>query len=134
MSWLGLDIGGANLEGGQRGGLGAFGSVRAVARSARIGGCAGCARSKARPRPIDLAVTMTGELCDCFRTKAEGVRHILSAVHDVAERSDVRVYLVDGRFVTACGSDRVADYWPRRAIGVRSRNSRAGLRRTARDF
>ena len=33
--------------------------------------------------PLDLvAVTMTGELCDCFETKAEGVRRILeSAEH-----------------------------------------------------
>lgn len=27
-----------------------------------------------------IAVTMTGELCECFETKAEGVRHILASV------------------------------------------------------
>ena len=42
---------------------------------------------------------MTGELCDCFRTKAEGVLHILNAVRSVADGRDVRVYLVDGRLV-----------------------------------
>ena len=33
-----------------------------------------------------LAVTMTGEHCDCFETKAEGVRHILAAVKAAAVR------------------------------------------------
>ena len=37
------------------------------------------------PAADRLAVTMTGELCDCFRTKAEGVRHILAAVRSVAD-------------------------------------------------
>lgn len=27
-----------------------------------------------------LAITMTGELCDCFKTKTEGVRYILSSI------------------------------------------------------
>ena len=31
------------------------------------------------PAADRLAVTMTGELCDCFQTKREGVRHILAA-------------------------------------------------------
>jgi hypothetical protein len=47
-----------------------------------------------------LAVTMTGELCDCFRTKMEGVRHILEAVSEAAADRELRVYLVDGRFVS----------------------------------
>ena len=32
------------------------------------------------PDVDELAVTMTGELCDCFATKRDGVRHILAAV------------------------------------------------------
>jgi probable H4MPT-linked C1 transfer pathway protein len=31
-----------------------------------------------------IAVTMTGELCDCFETKASGVRHILRAAREAA--------------------------------------------------
>jgi probable H4MPT-linked C1 transfer pathway protein len=42
---------------------------------------------------------MTGELCDCFRTKADGVRHILEAVQQGAKGRDVRVYCHDGSFV-----------------------------------
>jgi probable H4MPT-linked C1 transfer pathway protein len=54
---------------------------------------------------------MTGELCDCFNSKAEGVRHILDAIQTVAKNRDVRVYCVDGRFATAseaCESPKLA--------------------------
>ncbi len=53
-----------------------------------------------------ICVTMTGELADCFRTKAEGVEAILAAVREASEsltqggnRPKVWVYLVDGRLV-----------------------------------
>lgn len=46
-----------------------------------------------------LAVTMTGELCDCFATKADGVRVILDAVARVAGARPVRVLQNDGRLV-----------------------------------
>jgi probable H4MPT-linked C1 transfer pathway protein len=44
---------------------------------------------------------MTGELCDCFSSKAEGVRHILDSIQIAADSREVRVYSVDGAFVTA---------------------------------
>lgn len=46
-----------------------------------------------------LAVTMTGELADCFATKAEGVIAILDAVELAAADRKVAVYLCDGRLV-----------------------------------
>jgi len=52
------------------------------------------------PAAESLAVTMTGELCDCFASKAEGVEHILAAAEQAAAGRPVRVYLVDGRFVS----------------------------------
>jgi probable H4MPT-linked C1 transfer pathway protein len=49
--------------------------------------------------PFDvLAVTMTGELCDCFATKREGVHFILDAVATAAADQPVRVWRTDGRF------------------------------------
>ncbi|MCG8649874.1 MAG: tetrahydromethanopterin-linked C1 transfer pathway [Pirellulales bacterium] len=51
-----------------------------------------------------LAVTMTGELADCFADRAEGVSHIARQVVDaatVAGISDVSFYAVDGRFLSA---------------------------------
>ena len=49
--------------------------------------------------PEQFAVTMTGELCDCFETKREGVAAILDAVQGVAGATPVRVWTNQGRFV-----------------------------------
>jgi hypothetical protein len=43
---------------------------------------------------------MTGELCDSFSTKADGVRFILRAVDVAACGRPIAVYLVDGRMVS----------------------------------
>jgi probable H4MPT-linked C1 transfer pathway protein len=45
-----------------------------------------------------VAVTMTGELCDCFPTKRDGVRHILAAVQKVFASHAIRVWTTDGTF------------------------------------
>jgi probable H4MPT-linked C1 transfer pathway protein len=96
MTWLGVDIGGANLKAADGRGWARsmpfelwreptelLSALHRLVESAPI-----CAR---------IAVTMTGELCDCFRTKAEGVRHILTAVE--AGNWLGLVYLADGRLV-----------------------------------
>ena len=54
----------------------------------------------AAPASDSLAVTMTGELADCFRSKSQGVRAILDAVQQAAAGKDVRVYRVDGNWAT----------------------------------
>jgi probable H4MPT-linked C1 transfer pathway protein len=55
--------------------------------------------------PLDVvAVTMTGELCDCFETKAEGVRSILESVEDArrtaAPAAELLVWRTDRRFAS----------------------------------
>jgi hypothetical protein len=51
--------------------------------------------------PADAhGVTMTAELSQMFRTKRDGVRFVLDAVEAAFPRSEVRVFRVDGRFVT----------------------------------
>jgi probable H4MPT-linked C1 transfer pathway protein len=47
-----------------------------------------------------LVVTMTGELADCFATKADGVKFILKAVATGSDNRHTRVYRVDGKLVT----------------------------------
>ncbi len=47
-----------------------------------------------------LAVTMTGELCDCFPTKRDGVHTILGAVEHAARGKPVRVWSTTGEFIT----------------------------------
>ena len=98
MTWLGLDIGGANLKAAD--GLGWARSVPfPLWRDPN--GLAGAlvALIESAPAAERLAVTMTGELCDAFRTRAEGVRAILTAVKHAADDREVAVYIVSGRFV-----------------------------------
>lgn len=50
------------------------------------------------------AVTMTGEMADCFANRAEGVRQLVTRVHAAADRvgvPDLAFYQVDGDFVSA---------------------------------
>ena len=46
-----------------------------------------------------VAVTMTGELADCFATKREGVAAIVAAAQQAAGGREVLIYLTDGTFV-----------------------------------
>jgi probable H4MPT-linked C1 transfer pathway protein len=51
--------------------------------------------------PADCwAVTMTGELADCFATKAEGVRRILEAAAQAAKSVPLSVWTTVGEFVS----------------------------------
>jgi probable H4MPT-linked C1 transfer pathway protein len=100
MNWLGLDIGGANLKAADGCGW-AFSTPFALWRDPAGLAAALAALIQIAPAARRLAVTMTGEQCDCFRTQAEGVRHILTAVEQAAAGREIRVYLVDGRFVSA---------------------------------
>jgi len=47
-----------------------------------------------------LAVTMTGELADCFTTKAQGVCHIIDAVESAAGNVPVAIWTTGGEFVS----------------------------------
>jgi probable H4MPT-linked C1 transfer pathway protein len=109
MTTIGLDIGGANLK-------------AAIPE--------GPARARPFPlwkRPNDLAkelaslvddwpsasrfaLTMTGELCDCYSDRREGVRHILQAVANVAGDRAISVWRTDGRFTSL--SETLADPLP----------------------
>src|SRR6478609_4125241 len=94
---LGLDVGGANLKA-------ATADKRAVSvpfplwkHPDRLG--AALAELVGRfPDATELAVTMTGELCDCYQTKREGVNAILDATELAANGRPVRVWSTDGAF------------------------------------
>lgn len=51
-------------------------------------------------RVESIAVTMTGELADCFATKSEGVGRILAAVENAAAGRPVSVWSTEGRFLS----------------------------------
>jgi|tagenome__1003787_1003787.scaffolds.fasta_scaffold20908600_1 probable H4MPT-linked C1 transfer pathway protein len=110
MSWLGIDIGGANLKAADGQGW-AVSMPYPLWRIPEGLSDVLAALVDAAPSSDRLVVTMTGELCDCFCSKADGVRHILSAVEKAARRREVRVYLVGGRMVSiaeACERPQLA--------------------------
>lgn len=53
----------------------------------------------AAPFAPRVAATMTGELADCFRTKAEGVAAIVNALANAARSRPLSIYLTDGSLV-----------------------------------
>ncbi len=96
-SVLGLDIGGANLKAAHSTGVARLQPFELWKNPA---GLAEALQQLVHGLPDHdlLAVTMTGELCDCFESKRQGVQAILDAVEAVAERKPVRAWLADGRF------------------------------------
>ncbi len=96
-SWLGLDIGGANMKAAHTSGATRNIPFQLWKQPERLPERL-ASLAALMPSADRVAVTMTGELCDCFRTKAEGVRTILHAVLDVFLDRPIRVWTTDGSF------------------------------------
>ncbi len=95
---LGLDIGGANLKAAHTNDSARTIPFALWKHPERLGAelaqlCA------AMPAHECLAVTMTGELCDCFDSKRDGVRKILLAARSAAPRLPIRVWTTHSRFL-----------------------------------
>lgn len=99
MAWLGLDVGGAKLKLATGGG---YADSRPFALWRDPAGLAAALADQLAVAPAaeGIAVTMTGELCDCFETKGDGVRAILDSVDQVVDDRPCRVYLTNGDFVS----------------------------------
>lgn len=95
--WLGLDIGGANLKGAHT-----LGWTRSTPfpmwREANQLALHLAKLIDDAPAFDGVALTMTGELADCFATRAEGVAVILEQVTSILPAPMVRVYCVDGHW------------------------------------
>lgn len=102
---LALDIGGANLKAADGLGFAAWKAFPLWQRPAQLADALATLLVDA-PSATHLAVTMTGELADCFETKAEGVGHILEAVDQVAAGRAVSVYLTDGSLASPAEARR----------------------------
>ncbi len=98
MHILGWDIGGANLKASD-------GQLRSIEFPFPLwkqpDDLAGAIRRMALewPPADGWAITMTGELADCYRTKGEGVRRILNSVREAADGIPVVVWTTAGEFV-----------------------------------
>jgi hypothetical protein len=103
MQWLGLDIGGAHVKIADGMGFAAsyafslWKNPQKLAQELRT--------AIAQSSPCDhLAVTMTGELADCFATKSEGVKFILEAL--ALHLRHTRVYLSMARLTPQVAMNR----------------------------
>jgi probable H4MPT-linked C1 transfer pathway protein len=105
MDVLGLDIGGANLKAAHTNGRAL--SVPFALWKNPSGLSEALARLRAdMPSADAFAVTMTGELCDCFDSKRQGVGTILDAVVSVAGSTPLHVWNRDGHFVNVTRARR----------------------------
>jgi probable H4MPT-linked C1 transfer pathway protein len=94
---LGLDIGGANLKAATTDGRAVSVPFALWKHPERL---TERLQTLARDFPAqDVAVTMTGELCDCFATKRDGVEHIVAAVEDAFPGRDVGFWSTKGIFL-----------------------------------
>jgi probable H4MPT-linked C1 transfer pathway protein len=96
---LGFDIGGANLKAAHTNGWARSTPFELWKYPERLSGALRDLLNSAPPRGR-LAVTMTGEMCDCFEHRRQGVRAILGALRVVAENSFTLIWQTDGRFVS----------------------------------
>lgn len=95
---IGLDIGGANIKAATASGRTWTRPFELWRQPERLADALAHVRAQFDGIRV-LAVTMTGELCDCFATKHEGVQHILAAVQRAFPLHRIGVWTTRGRFV-----------------------------------
>jgi (4-(4-[2-(gamma-L-glutamylamino)ethyl]phenoxymethyl)furan-2-yl)methanamine synthase len=95
---LGIDIGGANLKAAHRDGTARTVPFALWKHPERLQNALKSLGS-GMPKFDCVALTMTGELCDCYASKSEGVRAILEAAQRAYEPSRIRVWSLHSRFL-----------------------------------
>lgn len=100
MSCLALDIGGANLKIAHSDGYVSAEAFPLWQRSDELNDALRKLISDA-PAAQTIVVTMTGELADCYASKAEGVNQIIGEVELATNGERLEIYLTDGRLVSA---------------------------------
>lgn len=98
MSVVGIDIGGANLK--------ASDGSKSISKPFPLWKqpeelAAELALLLAEFHPYGpIAATMTGELADCFSTRAEGVRFIVNAIQQASSNRQIAIWQTGGEFLT----------------------------------
>jgi len=115
---LAFDVGGANIKAADGLGWTSSEPFELWRQPQRLS--AALARTAAMRRPRRIVATMTGEIADCFHSRAEGVAGIVAAIEAAAESLDppasVGIYLVDGSIVSSAEAisrplDAAASNW-----------------------
>ncbi len=99
MDWLALDIGGANVKVADGRDFAASYPFPLWQQSRKLAELLRTVIAES-PAADHVAATMTGELCDCFATKAEGVRFILDALVTASDGRHARIYQTNGLLVS----------------------------------
>jgi probable H4MPT-linked C1 transfer pathway protein len=94
-SWIGMDIGGANIKAAHSAGMARTVPFEVWKRPDELGRTI-AAVAATFPSSWGAAVTMTAELCDCYPTKEVGVNAILDAVVEAMPGRSIAVWGVDG--------------------------------------
>jgi probable H4MPT-linked C1 transfer pathway protein len=100
MNWIGLDIGGANIKVADADGSAASAEFPLWRNKNGLKLKLDELLSEF-PGHFRLAVTMTGELADCYASKQEGVQHIVDSVVAVSRGAAPVFYQTNGCFVEA---------------------------------
>jgi len=98
MAVLGLDIGGANVKAAHSAGVARTVPFALWKDPSQLPGVLQTLLASL-PAADVLAVTMTGELCDCFASKTDGVLSILDAVSQVGGSRNVKVWTTRRSFI-----------------------------------
>lgn len=98
MQILGLDIGGANIKAATADGLCIHQTFALWKHPELLSQQIEEIVVGLQQPPALVALTMTGELADCFETRAQGVEVITQAVCRVFNQIPVRVWLTSGEF------------------------------------
>jgi len=98
--WLGLDIGGANLKAATTAGWAEEIPFPLWKHPEELAGQLKSLRMLV-PYLDRIAVTMTGELCDCFQSKRDGVLQIVDAVETAFQRATICYWSNQGDWVGA---------------------------------
>jgi probable H4MPT-linked C1 transfer pathway protein len=96
-TWLALDVGGANLKAAHSSGQARSIPFELWKRPDELARRLGALASTLPPADR-VALTMTAELCDCYPTKAVGVRSVLDAATSALPDKPMVVWGIDGRF------------------------------------
>lgn len=104
--WLGLDVGGAAIKAATTDGFAKRVAFELWRRPAELASAVGSLLAECPPHDA-VAVTMTGELADCFASKQEGVAHIVAAVEHAVPQG-ARYFTLAGRLASA---GEAADAW-----------------------
>jgi len=102
---IGLDVGGANLKAATASGDAVSIPFELWRHPERLPAELALFSERWPDIPV-VSVTMTGELCDCFETKRDGVCHILAALEQAFPGRIIRVWSTAGQFVTIEDANR----------------------------